>query len=252
MAFLSFLDPVLNLIFNPLINLSPLWGIAVISVILSVIITVIYKYTTNQDLMRDLKKEMKEFQNEVKALRDDPQKAMAVQKRAMETNMKYMMQSFKPMFFTFIPIILIFGWLNTHLAYEPILPDTEFTTTVTTAKDAVGVITLVVPDAVTLVSSAEQEIINKQASWTLKGAAGEYLLEYNYNSKSYTKDLLITTERAYKPVESRVSSPLKTIKINNNPVKVMNLFGWKLGWLGTYIIFSIISSMVLRKLLKVY
>lgn len=252
MGFLSFLDPALNFVFNPLINLSPLWGIAVISVVLSVIITVIYKYTTNQDLMRDLKNEMKEFQNEVKALKDDPQKAMAVQKRAMETNMKYMMHSFKPMFFTFIPIILIFGWLNTHLAYEPILPDTEFITTVATAKGVTGAITLVVPDAITLVSAAEQEIIDSRASWTLKGAAGEYLLEYKFNSQSYTKELLITAERAYKPVESRVNSPLKTIKINNNPIKVMNLFGWKLGWLGTYIIFSIISSMILRKLLKVY
>ena len=49
---------------------------------------------------------------------------------------------------------------------------------------------------------------------------------------------------------------LKTIKINNEPKRVINLpfklLGYGGGWLGTYIIFSMIFSMSLRKLLKVY
>ena len=36
------------------------------------------------------------------------------------------------------------------------------------------------------------------------------------------------------------------------PLGNVSLFGWKPGWLGVYIIFSIIFSMVLRKLLKIH
>jgi uncharacterized membrane protein (DUF106 family) len=32
----------------------------------------------------------------------------------------------------------------------------------------------------------------------------------------------------------------------------MNLFGWEVGWLGTYIVFSIVFSMGLRKILKLH
>jgi len=35
--------------------------------------------------------------------------------------------------------------------------------------------------------------------------------------------------------------------------KILNLgiFGWELGWLGTYILFSIISSLIMKKILNV-
>ena len=36
------------------------------------------------------------------------------------------------------------------------------------------------------------------------------------------------------------------------PFGDFSLFGWKPGWLGTYIILSIILSFVIRKLLKVH
>src|SRR3989344_7479675 len=122
-------ENLLNPVFNPLLNLNPAIGILIISFILALLITVIYKYTTNQSLMKDLKNELKELQKEIKELRNEPQKAMAVQKKAMETNMKYMMHSFKSMIFTFIPVIIIFGWLNGHLAYMPLQPNEEFTVT---------------------------------------------------------------------------------------------------------------------------
>ena len=68
------------------------------------------------EYMKELKGEMKEFQKEMKDLKDDPKKMMEVQKRAMEKNMKYMLQSLKPTLFTFIPLILIFGWLRSYYA----------------------------------------------------------------------------------------------------------------------------------------
>ena len=102
--FNTFLDPV----FNPLLGLAPVWIIMIIALIISVLVTLIYKFTTNQSLMKDLKQELKEFQKEIKALRDKPEQALAVQKKAMETNMKYMSHSMKSTLFTLLPVIIIF------------------------------------------------------------------------------------------------------------------------------------------------
>lgn len=246
-------ENLLHPIFAPLLKLPPLAGILVISVIITVLITFIYKWTTDQDLMKQLKSEIKEFQKEAKTLKNNPQKAMEVQKKAMQTNMKYMTQSFKPMLFTFIPIIIIFGWLNAHMAYEPILPNTEFTTTMVFANGVSGDIELIVPEGVNLVNDAQQKIITNKAEWALTGEAGEYILEYKFNEKSFTKDLLITNERAYKTPQKKISdSEVKLISINNEKLKVLNIDGLRIGWLGSYIIFSIILSMLLRKVLKVH
>src|SRR3989344_6394446 len=142
------LNTLLDPVFNPLLQFPPLVGVLIISLIISVMITVIYKFTTNQSLMRDLKNEMKELQKETKELRSEPEKAMQVQKKAMETNMKYMMHSMKSTIFTILPIIIIFGWLNANLAYEPILPGQEFSVSATFAKGISGNISLYAPEGI--------------------------------------------------------------------------------------------------------
>jgi uncharacterized membrane protein (DUF106 family) len=203
--------------------------------------------------MKTLKDEMKEFQKEVKELKNEPEKAMEVQKRAMQTNMKYMGHSMRSTLFTFIPIIIIFGWMNSHIAYEAINPSQEFTTTLLLNNDVKGEIELIESEGITVKSENPKTIEDGKAIWLLEAERGEYLLEYKFQGRSYTKELLITEQQGYSKVSKKVSDGfVKTINIDNNPMKVLNLFGWKVGWLGTYIIFSLIFSMTLRKIVKVY
>ena len=165
--------------------------------------------------------------------------------------MKYMTQSFKPTLFTFIPIIIIFSWLSAHLAFYPIAPDTTFSTTVF-LKDGMGMnATLSAPEEITIISDAKQKINAESVTWKLKGKEGKYNLEYEIGDKVYEKDVVITKTKEYAKVDKLVNDDLvNSIKINNEPIKAMNLFGWKVGWLGSYIIFSIIFSMLLRKWMK--
>ncbi len=246
-------ESILSPIFDPLLKLPILWVVVIMALIITFLITLIYKFTTNQNLMKELKDEMKELQKEMKELRSDPQKMMEVQKKAMQTNMKYMSHSMRSMLFTFIPIILIFGWMNSHLAYEPILPGQEFTTSILFYDTVKGNAELIIPEGITISGEANKTIEDSEIKWVLKGKEGEYLLEYNIDSKSYTKELLITKEQSYsKPIKIIKDKTVRQITIDNNKMKVFNLFGWKLGWLGSYIILSIIFSMILRKLFKVY
>ncbi len=249
MGFISLLDPV----FAPLLALGPLAAIAIICFILSVIITVAYKYMTDQELMKTLKADIKGFQKQMKEFKDNPEKMMAIQKDAMEKNLQYMMHSMKPTMITFIPIILIFGWLNANLAFLPIIPGAEFTTTITFANGAIGPVELLSQDGIKIVSDPVQDIMNNQARWTLKGDEGDYILQYKIGDRMYEKDLKISSERYYAtPLKKVKDDMVKQISIDNEKMKPLSIFGWKLGWLGTYIIFSIIFSMVLRKLLKLH
>ncbi|MBW2996089.1 DUF106 domain-containing protein [Candidatus Woesearchaeota archaeon] len=256
-------ETVLNPIMAPLLGIPTFWSILIISLVVAVIITLVYKWMTDQHLMKTLKEDIKKFQKQMKELKDNPKEFMAVQKRAMETNMKYMMHSMKPTLITFIPIILIFGWLNANLAYDPLLPGQEFTTSAIFEQGTEGEISLIAPEGIELVSNSTQKIecnIEKgwirskevcQSQWTLKGPSGNYLLEYEFEDQKEDKEILITEERAYeKPVKIVKEGKLQQIKINNEKMKPIP--GLPIGWLGTYIIFSIIFSMVLRKAMKLH
>jgi len=246
-------ENLLNPIFDPLLNLPSLLTVLILSFGISAIITLIYKFTTNQRVMKDLKEEMKEFQKQIKELKSDPQKAMEVQKKSMQTNMKYMGHSMKSTLFTFLPIIIIFGWMNANLSYDPILPGQDFTTNVFFEEGIKGEMTLSVPQGINIQGSSIKNVNNNEIKWILDGNEGEYLLEYRFNNNKYYKEVLITENNEYKlPIKPVKDGNVNRIEVEHNKNIVLNLFGWKIGWLGTYIIFSIIFSMLLRKGLKIY
>ncbi|MBW2977788.1 DUF106 domain-containing protein [Candidatus Woesearchaeota archaeon] len=246
-------ESIINPIFEPLLKLPILWAIIMISLLLALFMTLVYKWMTDQHLMKTLKEDIKKFQQQMREFKSDPKKVMEIQKRAMQTNMKYMAHSMKPTLITFIPIIIIFGWLHAHLAYEPIMPGQEFTTNVLFKEGTAGSVELIVPEQLTLLTNTTQQITDNKASWQLKGPEGEYLLEYVFNDQTFSKDLLITDKQDYKePIKKISDSQISTITIDYKKMVPLNIFGWKVGWLGTYIIFSIVFSMSLRKILKIH
>jgi uncharacterized membrane protein (DUF106 family) len=248
--YLSFLDPV----FDPILKLDPLIAIIILSIALSLLITLIYKWMTNQKELKEMKDNMKGMQKKMKELKNDPPKMMAKQKEMMQINMKVMMSSMKPTLVTFIPIIVIFGWLAMNFAYNPILPGTEFTTTITFHEPIVGNITINPNELSLLEDSNTKRVESGEVSFKLTGKdPGTYYVDYTYGEEQYSKEILITEGTKYvEPIKLIEKSDIKSISTNNGKKIVLDLFGWKLGWLGTYIIFSLIFSLVLRKLLKVY
>jgi len=84
------------------------------SFILTALVTLVYKFVTDQKLMKEIKDEMDSLRKEMKQFKDDPERMMTIQKQVMEKNMKYMLQTLKPTLVTLIPILFIFGWLREY------------------------------------------------------------------------------------------------------------------------------------------
>ncbi len=106
------LENLFDWLFAPLLQWGDATGIILISLILTILINLFYKLFTDQELMKSLKKELKELQAEMKELKDHPSEFLRVQKKAMEKNLAYMKHSMKPTLITFLPLIIIFGWLR--------------------------------------------------------------------------------------------------------------------------------------------
>jgi len=253
MVFETLLDPFLR----PLLALSPFWAVFIIAFVLTLAITFVYKYTTNQKRMLELRTKLKAMQKKMKAARDDPKKLMKIQQESMSLNMELMKHSFKPTLYTFIPIIIIFGWLNAHMAYYNLAPQQDFTLTATFNQGIKQAeLTVIPPENISIAPNATVAVVNDTASWTLRGDPGLYKATVTVpNAGSQEKAFLITDERRYEPPMRRYKdSAITSIALSNEHVKPLNgisLLGWRPGWLGTYIILSLILSILLRKLLKV-
>ena len=134
MAFLDFLNPILQ----PIITKSPLLTIFIVSLIISLLIVLVYKYFTNQQEMKQIKDAQKEFQKKMKESKNHPEELMKLQKEAMSKNFEYMKHTLKATLITMLPVLLIIGWMNGHLAFEPIFPQETYSITASFAKGVTG------------------------------------------------------------------------------------------------------------------
>ncbi len=243
-------DAALNVVFGPLLKLSPFVAISILSFLVSLFIVLIYKWMSDQKEMKRLKDELKDYQTKLKTLKDNPEKMMETQKQMMQVNMQYMGKSMKPTLITFIPVLLIFGWMSAHLAYEPLLVGEEFSVSVLAQKGIGGNVSIEVPDSLQVIGSSEKEFVGQSAEFVLKSAKeGDYLVTFVSGSQEVDKRVLISSQRDYAPVsESYKSSVFKSVTINNKPLKAF----WKLNWFWTYFVVVVVFSVLLRKLFKVH
>lgn len=254
--FESALDPVLR----PLLSLGPLATIFIVSLVVSAITTIVYKYATDQNKLRKLKADMKRYQKKAMASKNDPDKAMQYQKEMMKLNGDYMRSSMKSMLYTFIPILLFFGWLGANLAFAPLMPDTPFNIQANLQSDVAGSVTLVLPPEL-----SSTDVLTKNVSqvivWSnISGPAGNYDLSVFHSSgEEQFFNILITEDQAYvSPEHVLESSIFKSVTVSHNKLYIFrnipvlgNFPIFKnLNWFWTYFLFSIIFSTSLRKLLK--
>lgn len=240
-------DPLLN----PLLAIEPVWAIALIAFILSLFSVFATKVMTDQKKMKSHREELKKMQKKLReASKKDPKKAMKMQAEMMEVNMVVMKESFKPMLLTLIPFLLVFGWLNASFSFVPIAAGDTFTVSAEVV-DGIDVVSLeVLPSESINVTNNSVSVIDNIATFELIGSAGEYTLQYTADNQTVEQDLLIG--KTYAVPEKKQDSPVfKTTTINNEDVKV-HIFKWDVGWFWGYIIFSLLFSIILRKLLKVY
>ena len=94
--------------------------IASVSASLSIISSLVRLAVLDRDKMREMKLQMKEKQKAVKDATKKKQmkKAQKAQEEMMALTMENMKQTMKPMIFTIIPFILVFGWLKDN--YEAV------------------------------------------------------------------------------------------------------------------------------------
>ena len=84
-------------------------SIVAASFLVMLITTLITKFATNQNRMKELKDIQKACQIKLKDNRGNPEEMKKINEEMMKCNLELMKHSFKPMLFTFIPLLLLIG-----------------------------------------------------------------------------------------------------------------------------------------------
>jgi uncharacterized membrane protein (DUF106 family) len=256
------LNTVLEPVLRPLLNaLGPFGALLAVSVFVSLLTTLVYKFATDQDTLRSLKADLKRYQKKLTAAsKTNPEKAMKIQKDVMRVNGQYMKHSMKSTLYTFIPIILFFGWLQANLAFAPLLPGELFEVSVTLPEGVNEPATLVLADGLTSPDVLTQNASNGQVNWSIQGPEGIYDSSIIISGEEQFFSFIISENVAYEePLNTfEDSTYFSSITVGNDKlllfegIPLLGSIPWikTFGWFGAYFLFSIIFSTSLRKLFK--
>jgi len=97
---------------------SPKYSIAIFSIVVTLISTLVQKRFTDQEHLKSLKKRQKEIQKEIKKTKE-PSVMQELNAEMLQLTGVMFKKSMKPMFVTLIPFLLLFVWLRG--IYAPVL-----------------------------------------------------------------------------------------------------------------------------------
>jgi len=89
-------------------------GMLLFSAVISIFLTLIQKYATDQKMLREIKKEQKFLQEEAKKFKEHPEKFMEIQKKSWAKTLEILPLTMRPIMYTSIPIILFFRWFSDY------------------------------------------------------------------------------------------------------------------------------------------
>ena len=105
-------DSFFNSIFGGLVSSNPEWALVLVALVVTLFVTIIYKWMTDQELLKTLKEDMKALRKEMKDFSKDPEKMKHIQKALADKSIQQMKNTFKPTLVTLLPLLILFGWLR--------------------------------------------------------------------------------------------------------------------------------------------
>ena len=106
------------MVITDLMAANPKVSIAVFSVFVTLVSTLVQKYFTDQEHLKTLKKRQKEIQAEIKKTKE-PSIMQELNAEMLQLTGVMFKKSMKPMFVTMIPFLLLFTWLRS--IYVPLM-----------------------------------------------------------------------------------------------------------------------------------
>lgn len=96
------------------------WGLLLASACISLITSLLQKYTTDQDTLKAIRAEQKLLNEQMKSFKEHPEKVMELQRKQMELIPKTMDITMRPALYTAIPFILLIRWFGDYFAVHTV------------------------------------------------------------------------------------------------------------------------------------
>ena len=268
---MSFINALLRTLVDGLLypfrDLSPIVGLTVVSLVTAIGLLIVFKHTSNQKALGDVKRRIHAGLFEIRLYNDDFRAIMRAQSGILRANLTYMRYSMAPMIWTLPPLILLIAQLQFHYGYSGLKPGQDVLLKVEFSEgayrgDEKPPYTVTTPEGLQLDDLAVWIPTLGEMAWRLTAdAPGDYELEIRNGAESATKTVRVTdsvvrrspfkvrgflNELIY-PAEASLpkDGTIEAITVTY-PEANVDVFGFELHWMIVYFVLSIVFAFILR------
>ncbi len=268
----TIIGKIFDILFLPFQNMSPWIGMIVVSLLTGLLMLFIYKFTSNQEGIKNIKNKIKAHLLELRLFKDSLSISLKAQGKILRANFKYIGYAMKPLLVMIIPVLFILIQLNFRFAYDSFDPNQKTILRVQLMEGVPlmdTVIDIKTGSGIILETPPLRIIESNEINWRIRAEEiGIHGIIIIVDGQEYTKSISVGQKTLsqisplrtgknffrefFYPTESPLpkSSPIKLIEITY-PSKNMNLFGLGINWLIAYFALSIIIGFSLKGFFKV-
>ena len=267
----------------PFRGLPPMVGLTVFSLVSGVGMLYVFKWTSDQKRLAEVKRKIHAGIFEIRLFNDDMRAILAAQRDIFRHNLTYLRLSLRPLLWMIVPFVLIVAQLQLHYGYEGPEVGEPFIVKVRLvagepAGDGAGPTAGAAPRSAPDIAIQAPEGLRvetprlwiptlDEADWRLVATApGNYELAIRVGGNDYRKTVTVgdailarspirtsrLLDRILYPGEPGFPSGAAVASIEVlYPEREVSLFGWQTHWLVAFIIITIVLAFALRRPLGV-
>jgi hypothetical protein len=260
-----------TLILRPFENGNAFGGMIFISLATGAVMLVLFKLTSNQQAMKEVKARISAYFLEMRLYKDDASTVLASQGRIFKTNLGYMKLAVLPAVVMIVPVVLIMIQLNLRYAHHALLPGQTAMIKVRLAEGGDGLserLTLTAGQGVERAGSAVRVPSLGETDWKVRltergvgtirlaSSAAEVAIPIYGTAKTVPVYSVLKKasfwESITNPGAPRIPAamPIASIEVKYPPM-AFNFGLFHLSWLWTFLIVSMAFGVVLKYVFKV-
>jgi hypothetical protein len=265
-------DKLCNVIFDTalgwLLGLSWTATLIAVAAATGLILTLVRKFGTNQDLLRRADQDKKTIGRLMKEAKKAGDKEALRRYRTTKSMiaLRTFPQEGKPLLMAILPIALLATWCFNHLGYQPPKGGEKVEVDYYAPVSAVGEVMHLVPQAGITADRWTQPIALTDvrghktglARWTVAGLPSDrpYRLIFRFRDQTYDRAAMLVGQRTYIPPASTDSAGSQITSVNLRQAKLLGvvpgLGDYFPPWVVGYLILVIPLAVVLKRVLRVY
>lgn len=255
----------------PFRSLPPIVGLLVVSLVVSILILLVFKKTSNQARLEAVKRQIHACLFELRLFSDDLPAILRAQGEILRHNLRYLGLSSVPMLVMLLPLVLVIAQLQFHYGYRGLRPSEHFLVKVQLKEgraDTRPAAALEAPAGLAVVTPPVWIPSERELAWRLRAdQPGDYELKLRLDGQEYAKTAQVSNAvRRRSPVRLEPGlvnqllypaedplpreSPIASITVGY-PEDDVSVLGWPVNWLVLFFVLSVGFAFALRNRLGV-